>query len=228
MVEIVVRVDNKEAKKFWTAVERKALPVATAKTLTFTADRARNRLTQMMPQLFDRPTPFVQRGIQIKPAKPSKLKSTVYVPNSSVEQTLLPHTDLRETSSRKKKKHEYQLAGGYWVVSRNAKTNRYGNLTRATYRRILNDTGQRGPFLRGKGARKTNFFMVGTSPRRMILKRPNTKTRAVPWLIEVGLAVPKYARRRLPFYKITLRMAQLEMPRIFDKTMAREIKKVTP
>ncbi len=217
-VEIDVRADIKEATRYLNRVQKRAVPVATAKALTFTAQRAQKRITAIIPQVFSNPTNFVRRSVRFIPATLRKPVSTVHIPNQAMERVLLVQSDMRQTSLRPKKRNEIKLLGSYWVIGDKAKTNKFGNLPVATYRRMLSDIAARA------GGRK-DFFIIGHKPRRMIMKRRLVRTAAVPWLVEVQ-STPRYSRR-LPMNRITQTMVKQQFRRLFDKAMAREVARVS-
>lgn len=215
-MEIDVRVDVKQATKYLSRVQRRVIPIATAKALTFTAERAQKAVTALIPQVFSKPTPFVRRSIRFIPASVRKLQSSVYIPNPSVEKVLLVQSDLRTTARRPKKATEIKLLGSYWVIGKQARKNVFGNLTRATYRKILSDV-RNGP------TTKRGYFMIGEKPRRLIMKRVS-RIRSVPWLVEVDR--PPVYGRRLPMNRVTQRTVKTQFPRLFDKAVARELGRV--
>lgn len=58
---------------------RRQIPFAAALALTRTAQLARDAITARLPQTFDRPTPFTQRGVSYRPASKANLTATVLV-----------------------------------------------------------------------------------------------------------------------------------------------------
>jgi hypothetical protein len=58
---------------------RRQLPYAAARALTATVQGARREVQEGMPRVFDRPTPFTQRGISIRSATRNNLEAAVLV-----------------------------------------------------------------------------------------------------------------------------------------------------
>ena len=228
-VEIDVRADVKEATRYLNGIQKRAVPIATAKALTFTAERAQKAVTRLIPQVFSNPTPFTRRAIRKETASPNNLHAAVLIKDLSLTQDhyLVVQTDLRTSGRRPKKRHEKRLLGGYWIIGKNAKTNRYGNLTRGTYSKMLADVGgfsQRTGDAANTSRKRKLYFIIGNKPRRIIMKRVNKST-VTPWLVEVSGA-PSYGRR-LPMNRVTQNMVRTQFRRLFDKAIAREVARET-
>lgn len=58
---------------------QRQVPFATARALTATANAASAAFARVMPSRIDRPTPFTQRALAIKPARKSALEAVVYL-----------------------------------------------------------------------------------------------------------------------------------------------------
>ena len=205
-----------------------AIPLASAKALTFTAERAQKRVTQFIPQVFSNPTPFTRRSIRKTSARPSRLEAQVFFKDISLtrEHYLAPQV---RGGSRPQKPAEKRL-GGYWVPGKEARRNKYGNLTQGTWSKILADVGRFGlrtgdaanTLTRRQGGTKRILFFMRRhkNGKRIIYKKVGK--RIVPWLIEVTR--PRY-RRRLPFSRIVTTVMTQQYGRLFDKAMQRELAK---
>jgi hypothetical protein len=55
------------------------VPFATARALTQVAQIVQREVTASLPSIFDRPTPFTMRAVQIIPATKTSMTSTVYI-----------------------------------------------------------------------------------------------------------------------------------------------------
>lgn len=210
-------------------LSHEAIPRASAKALTFTAERAQKQVTKFIPQVFDNPTPFTRRAIRKTFAKVRKLSADVFLKEQK-------HTNSHYLSpqihggGRPQKRAEKRL-GGYWVPGENAKRNRYGNLTAGTWSKILADVGRFGlrtgdasnTLARRQGGTKRILYFMRRhkNGKRVIYKRLRKKI--VPWLVEVRR--PHY-RRRLPFPKIVSTVMRQQFGRLFDKALTREMDRV--
>ena len=99
---------------------------ATARALTATAKAAQIVVTGSLPARFDRPTPFTPRGIAIEPARRNRLVSAVYV-----RPIQAGYLDIQETGGARvgRKGDPVQVPVG-------VRTNAYGNIPRAFWRRL--------------------------------------------------------------------------------------------
>ena len=106
--------------------ERRNLAFATARALTWTAQEAKAEVEQSMAQVFDRPTPFTQRGVRIRPATRDRQSSRVFLMPRQAEYLGIQEEGGTRTPSGRK-----------LVVPAGARLNRYGNLPRGAIRRML-------------------------------------------------------------------------------------------
>lgn len=208
---------------------QQALPIATAKALTFTAERAQNKATKMIPQVFNQPTPFTRRAVRKTSATPRRLYSEVLIKDLSAtrQHYLLPQI---RGGKRPQGRAEKRL-GGYWVPGREARRNRYGNLTKGTWSKILADlqlfglrTGDAANTLtrRQGGKKRILYFMRRHSNGKRVIYKKLGKKRIVPWLIEVS--EPRY-HVRFPFPKVVSVTMRAEYPAIFDRVLTREVER---
>jgi len=193
---------------------------ATAKALTFTAERAQRRVTKIIPRVFDKPTPFTRKSVRKTTANVlarGPLSSNVYF------------KDIR-ANDLFGEMHYLQRLGGYWVPGKDARLNKYGNLTRGTWNKALADIGKYGQFTgdaantltkaQGGTKRILYFLRRHKNGRRVIYKK--VRKRIIPWMVEVSR--PQY-RVRLRFRKIVTKVAAKEYGPLFDKAMQRELAK---
>lgn len=79
MLTISVRADFERLSLTLNDFARRQLPYAAARALTATVQGARRDVQAGMPQVFDRPTPFSQRGVTIRSATRNSLEASVLV-----------------------------------------------------------------------------------------------------------------------------------------------------
>lgn len=106
--------------------QRSQLPFATAVALTRTGKDAKAAVEKKLPDVFDRPTPFTQRGVAALPATKAKLYSRVLIKNAQAN-----YLGIQEDGGIRRP------AGRALVVPFQARLNRYGNLPRGGVRRLL-------------------------------------------------------------------------------------------
>lgn len=122
-------------------------PFATALALTRMAQDIKKAETGALKTL-DRPTPYTLRSIVIRPATKERLESRTYVKDehsSGVAPNKYLYPQYRG-GGRNHKSHEKLLqkfgqmpSGWYAVPGKDVRLNRYGNVTGATYTKILSD-----------------------------------------------------------------------------------------
>lgn len=119
-------------------IAQEQMPFAIAQSLTRSAAKARKRIQDVMPQVFDRPTPATIKGVLYKPAKKTDLTATVFVLDEGNGKSLSPNKWLApevDGGPRNDKRLERALKfkglmpkDAQTAVSRFAPLDVYGNL----------------------------------------------------------------------------------------------------
>ena len=231
---IDVRSDIKEVTRYLNRVQRKVVPLATAKALTFTAERLQKHHTKLIPQIFSNPTKTTRNAVFKTSATPNRLTSSVFVKDVRGELNWLLHHI--EGGPRKQKGSERRTRLGLWTAAgKNAPRNKFGNIPRATYAKMFADAQLAGGFTgdyantktkRAGGTKAIKFFAGRTrSGKRAIYKKVGGKRnpRIIPMLVEVRK--PRY-RKRWPFNKINNSMSKRLFPELFRKQLNRELAKI--
>jgi hypothetical protein len=112
---------------------RRQLPFAAARALTATVQGARREVQAGMPRVFDRPTPFAQRGVTIRSATRSNLEAVVLVQPQQAAFLGIQEFGLR----REPKKRAL-------VAPRTLRLNQYGNIP---YRALARMKGRSDVFV---------------------------------------------------------------------------------
>lgn len=102
------------------------VPFATAKALTETAKEVQRAITDELPRVFDRPTPFTQRGVGMTWATKANLTSKVFLKDVQRDYLALQVTGGTRTPKRKA-----------LVVPAAIGLNPYGNLPRGKIKSLL-------------------------------------------------------------------------------------------
>jgi hypothetical protein len=105
----------------------KQVPYATARALTATAKDVQRALTEAIPQVFDRPTPFTQRAIGMTWATKNTLRSKVFIKDVQAGYLRLQVSGGTEFPKKRA-----------LVVPAGVALNAYGNMTRNKLRSLLN------------------------------------------------------------------------------------------
>ncbi|MFH5927535.1 hypothetical protein [Roseomonas xinghualingensis] len=126
MLDVSAKADIAKARRMLGEATRQ-LPFVTATALTQTVKLAQIAEKRALPSVFDKPTPFTERGIAIKPATKGTPTAAVYVRPQQAAAGLL----LQETGGtrRPKKRGLVQPVG--------ADLNQYGNLPRRGMKNLL-------------------------------------------------------------------------------------------
>jgi hypothetical protein len=134
---------------------------ALARALTLTAKDAAKDVTDALPQIFDKPTPFTKRSIAITPATAATLQSVVFVKDIQAG-----YLALEETGGTRGPK-----PGAPVTLPVNIRTNVYGNIARG---RIAKEVAKPDVFVAaGKGL--TRHLPPGIYQRRKATRRAGAR-----------------------------------------------------
>lgn len=119
----------REFERSLTEFERRQLPFATAKALTFTArDTVKPAIERRIEAAFDNPIPFTKRGVGWKAARKTMLVSSVHI-----KPIQAAYLKLQQTGGvRRPKRRSLVIPAGQRV-------NRYGNLPRGKVKALIAD-----------------------------------------------------------------------------------------
>ncbi|HJZ05890.1 MAG TPA: hypothetical protein VJ327_08625, partial [Patescibacteria group bacterium] len=216
------------------------VPKVAAMALTATAKEFKKTITDMMPQVFDRPTPYTLKSLYLLPATPSNLTATVWFKWGSLFQTqhyLAPHV---YGGGREFKKAEILLQnrrllpqGMYMTAGGGARLNKYGNISGGQMTQILSAV---------KAFPEVGYMMNITArsrkrnknPRQYFVGRPGGGNKPLGVWERYGagrrhvrpilmfVKKPSY-KKRLPFYETAQSMMQptfrREFIRLADETI---------
>ena len=244
---ISVKADIKEVEKYLTRIERKQIPFATALSLTKTAQHVKSKtLVRIFPRIFDRPTKWIapsksptskRGGFYIKPATKRDYTAGVFIKDEEWGKIGTPAFNVLkpqiEGGRRKSKSHEKKLRAlgilgddEYTVPGDAMRLDRFGNLTRATYSKILADVqGSNVGFAQGFGqattkrGKKQYFYSPNLKPRG-IYRRISRRRLVVALLF---IRAPRY-KSRFDFIGISTRAARKRWPIEFQKALDRALK----
>lgn len=165
-------------------ISKQQAPFAMAKAMTMTVRQAKTAEDAYVLSVFDRPTPFTQRGVAFTGATKRSLTASVFVKDAQAKY-LQPEA---EGGKRQFKTFEERFAeGGNALVAlpgRGVTTNQYGNISKATIKRIARDVNTSGKAKR--------FFMgkpKGHDLPAGIYTRTNNNTQITPLLVFATAAV---------------------------------------
>jgi len=173
-----IKIDYKQVTESLSDLAQRQVPFVVAKTLTALAGDAREHLVKRLPMVFDRPTPFTQRGVFTKPAQKATLTAEVYFPESQEAQGRATREYMRPgaqgASARNQKKTEFLLTRmGYlpagWVTTPGSfiakgHLDGYGNMPGSYYKQIIRSLGiknTKGPPKPASGASQRRAARMG-------------------------------------------------------------------
>jgi hypothetical protein len=217
-------------------VGRKHMPEATRRALNSVAFNVMRAQAAHMERAFDRPTPFTLRSVRYQKATRDDLNAAVFFRGRDPHY-LIPQV---EGGTRPAKRIEDRLRARnillpseYVVPARGYPTDRYGNLPRSLWNRILSqlqaqaDPQQRETARSGARSRRrrtARYFVGGLEGRspigsrlpRGIYERRGGSIRGVVMFVRQ----PNYTAI-YPFYELAAEQAEQEFPREFDYHLRR-------
>lgn len=166
------------------------VPYVTAITLTKLAGDVKSRLQRRMPEVFDRPVEFTQRGVFLKAADRRTLTSEVFFPDSQEEGGRAPREFIRPgvlgSYKRQQKKTEWLLTrigvlppGWVTTPGKGAKLDGHGNMSGRIYAQIINVLQLKARVVGGRAAAdrsvkrakrlgvEAEFFAVTPGPNKL-------------------------------------------------------------
>jgi len=176
----------------------KQVAFATSVALNRTAVAARDAGRDEMRHVFDRPTPFVLRGLGAQMSTKRDLRARIGYGLQSKQvkdgaSAVLPNVDGGSRGSKSAEKKLRALgvlaADEYIEPSRNAKLNQYGNVSKTWMNKMLADLGSHG-----NTGKKAQFFVgkFGKHQQKMIARRVS-RTHFIPFMIITK--APHYKKR---------------------------------
>lgn len=149
MISVSAKIDLKPLTRFVSDLEKKQVPFATAKTLTDLAKNTEKETYAQMRSVWDRPTPFVMRGLRTKPATKRDLTAQVFVKdwspggkNTRGLADIIGHQFAGGSRQRKALEYHFERAGlisagEYLAPGEGARLDQYGNLSRGQTQQIM-------------------------------------------------------------------------------------------
>ena len=213
---------------------REQIALATAKALTFTAERVRDAEKQEMQRVFDRPTAFTLNSLYLRGATPFRLEAKVWFKDLRFRQHyLVPQIhggDRPLTRFEQYLQKAGKLPVGMMAVpGAAARLDGFGNMSRGQIVQVLSalqalpEAGYLANKSRRKGARRnrvTDLIFVG---------RPHPGWPAGVWQrqglarlkpILIFVRAPRYTQR-FDFYGLANKIADREFPAMLNRELQR-------
>ncbi|MDO6489309.1 phage tail protein [Colwellia sp. 6_MG-2023] len=220
-----------DAIKSLDALEREQLPFALALTATWTAQDVQAAEKKVIASVFDNPSPYVINSVRVKAAKKNNPIAAVWVNDGSTGSGgNIAETLSAEIWGGKRKPKGFTRvmrskgilkSGQYLVAAPNAKRNQYGNISKATLKKVISDlenpTSKKG---------RIKYFMLDddngvSSAWNNVIWKKLGRNDMEPFLMITDEA-PSY-KKRLPFYEVAERIINKQFPINFEKAMDRAI-----
>jgi hypothetical protein len=119
-----VKPDFERAERALSDFQVRQLPFAAAAALTDTAKEAKRAVTDHLPSIFDKPTPFTLNAIGAKPATKSHLESVVFVKDIQGKYLLLEEMGGERTAADNTRKP----GSPFSVPGKALQLNQFGNI----------------------------------------------------------------------------------------------------
>ncbi|QPC43996.1 hypothetical protein HW532_15640 [Kaustia mangrovi] len=166
MFEIDAKWRDAQVKRLLWRLESRQWPFAIAMALTRIGKRVKSAERDEMKRVFDRPTPYTLNSLRLEPATKSDLQARIWFREFAGKGTpaakyLLPQV---YGGSRVEKRFERRIGLGYLMPTTAAPLDRYGNVRRSIYSKILSGVGAQGdPYQNSpRGSRKRKTYFRGT------------------------------------------------------------------
>ena len=232
-MQITVKADVKNLTRGLSLIQRRHIPLATAKALTFTAQAIAEKQRKTIPQIFSNPVRQTRKSVFFTKATLKSMSARVYIDDDKGQYKWLQHHI--DGGARLQKGSERRNRLGPWTaMGKDAPKNAYGNITRARYSKMFADAQLAGGFTGDYASTKTKaaggkkqikYFKGKTKSGKdaIYLKSGGKRNpKITPMLISTSK--PTY-RKRWPFYKTVGVVSRQQFPIQFTKQLAREIKK---
>lgn len=199
------------------------VPFALAKALTGVARyRVKPAIEAEILRVFDRPTPYVQRSLRVRPATKTKLQAEVLFKDETFKGTpateyLRPHVFGGERVLKRSESHLQRVGlqpGEYTVPGDSIPRDQYGNIRRGTITRILSNVGRQLDSAQNTTDKsKARYFVATIKGVSGVWERYGRVARQVrPALLFVR--APTY-KKRLRFYEIGREITRGHLPEDF-------------
>lgn len=216
-----------EAIKSLDALEKEQLPFALALTATWTAQDVQAEEKKVIARVFDNPSPYVINSVRVKAARKDNPIAAVWINDGSTGNGgNIAKTLSAEIWGGKRKakgftwamRHKGLLKSGqYLTAAPNAKRNQYGNISKASMKKVISDlenpTSSKG---RIKYFMLDNDSGVSSAWNNVIWKKVG-RNGMEPFLLITDEA-PSY-KKRLPFFEVAERIIKRQAPINFEKAM---------
>ena len=207
-----IRSNVRDVSRWLSDAEKKQVPFATVYAMTLTARDVKPAEQSVMQKVFSSPTPYALNALQVIPATKTSLVASVEFKGfggTPAKRFLNPqvHGGLRSSKSHERRLSSILHGSGYFMPARDAPRDAYGNITGATFRRILSQLkspdvafAEATNSRRSKKARKSSAFFI---PKRggMVLERKGVNVKPVL----IATRAPRYSKR-FPFYETAARV----------------------
>lgn len=216
------------------------IPLATAKALTFTAERVRDAERKEMVAIFDRPTPFTLNSLYLRAATPARLEARVWFKELRFrEHYLVPQVHGGERPLKRFEKYLQQngfLPVGMQIVPGDrAQLDSYGNINRGQIVQILSAlrTLPQAGYLANRSAASTARRAKSKKPRALVnyfVGRPKPSAPLGVWErvpntngLRPILMFVRSARYqpRFKFYEIAKAVSEREFMPLFERELRR-------
>lgn len=146
MIKINAKVDVRGIVKQLADIKDKQLPFAMSLAINRTAQKVKVAEQHEIRDVFDRPTPYIQNSVFIKPSKPQTLTAKVWLKDQAVKGVGADKILAAEITGGQRRLKRYEVAlraagvlpnGYYTVPGESANIDAYGNISVGQIKQIL-------------------------------------------------------------------------------------------
>lgn len=186
---------------------QRQVPFAAARALTATAQAAQAAFARVMPSRIDRPTPFTQRAVAVRPARKTALEAVVYLRPAQAK-----YLAVEELGG------VVQASGGHRSIPVPVRVglNRYGGIGRGRLARLI-AAGQR------RSKSKPGRVFAGRVNGHLGVWR-TAGPRGINLQLLAGLHDQVTIRPRLGMRAYVVRFAEADLPRQFRSSLAEALR----
>lgn len=226
MFTIDARWQQDDVRRLLWRLDAKQWPFAIAMALTRIGKRVKTAEVAEMKAVFDRPTRYTLNSLRLEPARKTDLEARVWFREFAGKGTpaadyLLPQV---YGGNRVQKRFERRIGLGYLMPTSAAPLDRYGNVRRSVYSKILSGVGaQLDPHQNSRrGSRKRKTYFAGQPKGHGVagIWERVSRTRIKPLFITIPS--PNY-EKRFAFFEVAERTVAANWTIEFETSIQRAL-----
>jgi len=236
MIKVTARGAEAQASRLKKLIDND-IPEATAQAINWTSYNLRERLQDEIKSVFDRPTRFTIDSIEVIKARPDRPEATVRLKDYSSKAApaavwLAPQVyggDRRDKRSETLLRDRGVLPAGMYVAPGSGmKLDSMGNVGKGQMQKIISGLGASfDPYQRSTSSKRSigtrkRFFVMMKGKRPLGIAERFGRQREQVRLVLAFISKPRY-QERFDFFGIAERFVEEDLPKTFERAMARRV-----